>query len=112
MGRRNHLRPPREEPYWAWDIYGDTVAQHHAQGLRVLVRVDYDQSRASADRHDFVALNEYLEYLRRLVARRAPCAKSTDCCTDYNTAEANGLDAQKAGSRRSGMPASQRYGRR
>ncbi len=83
-----------EEPYWGVDDLATRVAAHHAQGLRVLVRVDYDQEQSLPPTDDYVALTEYLEYLRRL-SRDARLREVYGYVlgTDYNTAEANGLAA-------------------
>lgn len=54
------------EEFWGIDDLAERV--HHAagQGLRVLVRVDYDQGQSLPPAGDEIALSDYLEYLRRL----------------------------------------------
>ena len=55
-----------EALYWGVDDLAARVALHHAQGLRVLVRVDYAESQSLPPADDYLALTEYLDYLRRL----------------------------------------------
>ena len=55
-----------EEEYWGIDDLAARVHQATAQGLRVLVRVDYDQGQSLPPADDYLALTEYLQYLRRL----------------------------------------------
>ncbi len=55
-----------EEVYWSVDDLAERVARHSEQGLRVLVRVDYDQGQSIPPADDHLALDAYLEYLRRL----------------------------------------------
>lgn len=52
--------------YWGIDDLAERVARATAKGLRVLVRVDYDQNQTIPPADDEIALSEYLQYLRRL----------------------------------------------
>ncbi|HOT91801.1 MAG TPA: hypothetical protein PLJ78_09935 [Anaerolineae bacterium] len=81
-----------EEPFWGVDDLAARIAAHHARGLRVLVRVDYDQMQSLPAEGDYLMLTEYLEYFRRL----ARDARMRDVYgfivgADYNTAEVNAL---------------------
>jgi len=55
-----------EEPYWGIDGLAARVHQAAAKGLRILVRVDYDQGQSVPSLDDYLALTEYLDYLQRL----------------------------------------------
>lgn len=55
-----------DERYWGVDDLAWRVQQATANGLRVLVRVDYDQGQTLPPEGDQAALAEYLAYLRRL----------------------------------------------
>jgi hypothetical protein len=79
-----------EEPFWGLDDLAARIVAHHAMGLRVLVRVDYDQEQSVPPADNYLALTEYLEYFRRL----ARDARMRDVYgfivgADYNTAEVN-----------------------
>ena len=79
-----------EEPFWGLDDLAARIAIHHAKGLWVLVRVDYDQVQSVPPADNYLALTEYLEYFRRL----ARDARMRDVYgfvvgADYNTAEVN-----------------------
>jgi len=52
--------------FWGIDDLAVRVHQATAKGLRVLVRVDYDQGQSLPPAGDQLALSEYLQYLRRL----------------------------------------------
>lgn len=54
------------EPYWGVEDLVGRVHQAREKGLRVLVRVDYDQGQSIPPVGDEVAVAEYLTYLRRL----------------------------------------------
>ncbi|HQE92386.1 MAG TPA: hypothetical protein PLH19_02050 [Anaerolineae bacterium] len=86
-----------EEPFWGLDDLAARVAVHHDKGLRVLVRVDYDQAQSVPAVNDYLALTEYLEYFRRL-ARDARLREVYGFIVgaDYNTAEANALVQDRA----------------
>lgn len=55
-----------DQPHWGIDDLAWRVHQAAAQGLRVLVRVDYDQGQSMPPADDQQALALYLSYLRRL----------------------------------------------
>ena len=55
-----------EKAFWGIDDLAVRVHQATRKGLRVLVRVDYDQGQSIPPRGDHLALTEYLRYLRRL----------------------------------------------
>jgi hypothetical protein len=55
-----------EEPFWGIDDLAVRVRQANDLGLRVLVRVDYDQGQSLPPANDHLALTQYLDYLRRL----------------------------------------------
>ena len=55
-----------EEAYWGIDDLAERVQQLTRLGLRVLVRVDYDQQQSLPPANDYVALDRYLKYVRRL----------------------------------------------
>lgn len=54
------------EPYWGIDDLAARVYRATAQGLRVLVRVDYDRDQSLPPAGDQQALRNYLAYLQRL----------------------------------------------
>ncbi len=85
-----------EAPFWGVDDLAARVAEHQAKGLRVLVRVDYDQGQSIPPTDDYLMLTEYLEYLRRL-SRDARLQKVYGYIlgADYNTSEANRLAADR-----------------
>jgi len=55
-----------DENYWGIDGLAARVHRATANGLRVLVRVDYDQGQSIPPADYELALAEYLQYLRRL----------------------------------------------
>ncbi len=55
-----------DEDYWGIDDLAVRVHQATEKGLRVLVRVDYDQGQVIPPANDYLALAEYLQYLQRL----------------------------------------------
>ena len=55
-----------EDAYWGVDDLAERVALHHAKGLRVLVRVDFEQQQTLPRPGNYVELTEYLAYMRRL----------------------------------------------
>jgi hypothetical protein len=86
-----------EEDFWGVDDLAARVAVHHSKGLRVLVRVDYDQGQSVPAVDDYLALTEYLEYFRRL-ARDARLREVYGFIVgaSYNTAGANTLAPERA----------------
>ncbi|MBN2391364.1 MAG: hypothetical protein JXR84_11595 [Anaerolineae bacterium] len=86
-----------EEPFWGLDDLAARIAVHHAKGLRVLVRVDYDQAQSIPAVDDYLALTEYLEYFRRLARdARMQDVYGFIAGADFNTAEANALAQDRA----------------
>ncbi|MFZ6027809.1 MAG: hypothetical protein ACOYYS_08850 [Chloroflexota bacterium] len=55
-----------EERYWGVHGLAERVADAHAKGLRVLVRVDYDRGQSLPAADDYEAFNLYLKYVQRL----------------------------------------------
>lgn len=55
-----------EEEYWGIDDLAWRVETATEKGLRVLVRVDYGQGQSIPPAEDYLALDEYLSYLKRL----------------------------------------------
>lgn len=55
-----------DSEFWGIDDLARRVHQAAASGLRVLVRVDYDQGQSMPPAGDQLALAAYLQYLRRL----------------------------------------------
>ncbi|NOX63694.1 MAG: hypothetical protein GXP42_17355, partial [Chloroflexi bacterium] len=79
-----------DEPYWGVDDLAVRVAQARAQGLRVIVRVDYDQGQSLPPAGDEVALAEYLAYLQRLARdQRLSGVYALQLGSGYNTMGAN-----------------------
>jgi hypothetical protein len=54
------------QTYWGIDDLASRVHQGNVKGLRVLVRVDYDQGQSLPPTGDGKALADYLAYLQRL----------------------------------------------
>lgn len=76
--------------FWGVDDLAARVTRHYAKGLRVLVRVDYDQGQSVPPADNYVALTEYLEFLRRLARDdRLHAVYGYVLGADYNTMEAN-----------------------
>jgi hypothetical protein len=55
-----------DREYWSVDDLAERVQRAAARGLRVLVRVDYDQGQSIPPANDNLALDSYLRSLRRL----------------------------------------------
>lgn len=55
-----------DQEHWGIDDLATRVQRASAQGLRVLVRVDYAQGQSLPPTSDHLALSEYLQYLQRL----------------------------------------------
>lgn len=85
-----------EAAHWGVDDLAMRVAAHRAKGLRVLVRVDFDQQQSLPPTEDYIALSEYLEYVRRL-ARDARLREVYGLIigADYNAVEANALAPER-----------------
>ncbi len=85
-----------EDMYWGVDDLATRVAAQHAQGLRVLIRVEYAQQQSLPPEGDYLALAEYLLFVERLARdARLRDVYGLVIGSDFNTAEANSL----AGSR-------------
>jgi hypothetical protein len=81
-----------EEPYWGVDDLALRISHHREMGLRVLVRVDYDQVQSIPPTDDNVALAEYLAYFNRLAEDdRLMSVYGYIVGNDYNTLDAVGL---------------------
>ena len=57
---------PTAGSYWGIDELAGRVHQAADKGLRVLVRVDFDQGQSLPPTDDHLALSEYLRYVQRL----------------------------------------------
>lgn len=55
-----------EEEFWGIDDLVKRVQQAEANGLRVLIRVEYDQGQNVPPPDDFAALDSYLRYVQRI----------------------------------------------
>jgi hypothetical protein len=55
-----------EADYWGVDDLAERAEMATGKGLRILVRVDYDQGQSLPPTDDFEALDSYLRYIRRL----------------------------------------------
>lgn len=55
-----------DEFYWGIDDLAERVQQAEANGLRTLVRVEYDQGQSIPPPEDYAALDSYLTYISRL----------------------------------------------
>jgi hypothetical protein len=55
-----------DQEFWGIDDLATRVHQATVKGMRVLVRVDYDKGQSLPPADDYLALTEYLQYLRRL----------------------------------------------
>lgn len=81
-----------EDPYWGIDDLASRIAHHHRKGLRVLVRVDYEQRQSLPPTEDYVALAEYLAYIRRLLRDdRLSDVYGFIIGSDYNSRDASAL---------------------
>lgn len=56
----------QDREYWGADGLAERVQRSAANGLRVLVRVDYAQGQSIPPANDHLALTEYLQYVQRL----------------------------------------------
>lgn len=90
-----YARLPDEE-HWGIDDLAVHVQQATAQGLRVLVRVDYDQGQSLPPAGDYVALAEYLQYLQRLARdERLRDVYGYIIGSGYNAAGSNSLSPDR-----------------
>ncbi len=83
-----------DEFYWGIDDLAQRVQQADANGLRTLVRVEYDQGQSIPPPDDYAALDVYLDYLRRL-ARDARLANVHGFIIGSNV-NTNGANTQTA----------------
>jgi hypothetical protein len=82
--------------YWGIDDLAWRVQQATAQGLRVLVRVDYDQGQSLPPAGDQRALALYLDYLRRLARdQRLAGVYGYVLGNGFNELGSNSLDPQR-----------------
>jgi len=54
------------DPYWSVDALARRVATASAQGLRVLIRVEFDRGQTLPPQGDHIALSQYLAFVQRL----------------------------------------------
>jgi hypothetical protein len=81
-----------EALYWGVDDLAARVAAHTRKGLRVIVRVDYDEGQSVPPAGDYLALTEYLDYLGRLARdERLADVYGYVIGTGFNAADANAL---------------------
>ena len=79
-----------EEDFWGIDDLAKRVRQAEENGLRVLIRIEYDQGQSIPAPNDITALDTYLRYVERL-ARDARLANVHGFIigSNINTAGAN-----------------------
>ena len=86
-----------DQDYWGVDHLAWRVHQAQAAGLRVLVRVDYDQGQSLPPVDDAEAVADYLDYLRRLARdERLSSVYGYVLGSGYNELGSNSLDPQHA----------------
>lgn len=83
------LADDTQDPYWSVDALAARVALANRQGLRVLVRVDFDRNQTLPPADDYLALSEYLAYLQRL-------ARDERLATVYGYVIGSGMNAADA----------------
>jgi hypothetical protein len=85
-----------ETEYWKADDLADRVQAAAAEGLRVLVRVDYDKGQSLPPNGDYLALDAYLQYVRRLARdARLKSVYGYIIGSGYNAADSNTLAPAK-----------------
>ncbi|CAG0927720.1 hypothetical protein TFLX_00577 [Thermoflexales bacterium] len=85
------------EDYWNLDDLAARVQQADRAGLNVLVRVDYDPQQSLPPLDDFVALDRYLQFLRRLARDdRFKPVQGFIIGSGYNTQGGNALTHDRA----------------
>lgn len=62
------LADDEDDPYWTVDALAGRVHRAAEEGHRVLVRIEYDRGQTLPPENDFLALTDYLGYVRRLAA--------------------------------------------
>ena len=86
-----------QEDYWNLDDLAARLQQANRVGLNVLVRVDYDPQQSLPPVDDFVALNKYLQFLRRLARDdRFKSVQGFIIGSGYNTQGSNALAHDRA----------------
>jgi hypothetical protein len=83
------LADDEQDPYWGVDALAARLAQATRQGLRTLVRVEYDRNQTLPPANDHLALSEYLAYLQRL-------AQDDRLAAVYGYIIGNGMNADDA----------------
>ncbi|MGC9358460.1 MAG: hypothetical protein ACP5GX_11355, partial [Anaerolineae bacterium] len=84
-----------DQPYWGVDDLAARIAEHTAQGLRVIVRIDYDQGQSIPPTEDYLALTEYLSYVQRLARdERLDEVYAYVIGTGFNALDSNVLSPQ------------------
>lgn len=79
-----------EEQFWGIDDLARRVQQAHKNGLRVLVRVEYDQGQSVPPPNDYATLDIYLRYVQRLARdERLGEVYGFIIGSNFNTASAN-----------------------
>lgn len=79
-----------DDEYWGVDALAQRVQAATSMGLRVLIRVEYDQGQTLPARDDFGALEQYLAYVRRLSRDvRLQSATGLIIGSNFNTLGAN-----------------------
>lgn len=91
------LADDEDDRHWSTDELAQRVQASVAKGLRVLVRVDYDQVQSVPPTGDFLALDAYLDYLQRLARdERLRDVYGYIIGSGYNTVDGNTLTQQPA----------------
>lgn len=79
-----------EEEFWGIDDLAARMQQASQNGLRVLVRVEYDQGQSIPPPDDYTALDAYLSYLQRLARdERLADVHGFIIGSNFNSASAN-----------------------
>lgn len=87
---------PTNDSRWQLDALAERVQTLQAQGLRVLVRVDYAPSQSLPPTDNHLALTDYLAYLRRLARDdRLQDVHGYFLGSSYNAASSNALEPDK-----------------
>jgi hypothetical protein len=85
-----------ETQYWKTDDLARRVQAAESKGLRVLVRVDYDKGQSLPPNGDYLALDAYLQYLRRLARdARLKSVYGYVIGSGYNAGDGNSLAPAK-----------------
>lgn len=85
-----------ETDYWGVADLAERVYQHQKQGLRVLVRVDFAKGQSLPPAGDYVALDQYLTFVRRLAQdARLRSIHALIIGSSFNTAGNNQLTPEQ-----------------